>query len=81
MDFTDKLLSSFIAFEDMVNVNDPVHEIRTEALKPGRTVRVMAPLIKARGVFLACACALGQLALGKAQGPAPGPGEIESKGK
>lgn len=33
MDFTDKLLSSFIAFEDMVNVNDPVHEIRTEALK------------------------------------------------
>ena len=33
MDLTDKLLSSFIAFEDQVNVNDPVHEIRTEALK------------------------------------------------
>jgi Fe-S cluster assembly protein SufD len=33
MDLNEKLLSSFIAFEDKVNVNDEVHEIRTAALK------------------------------------------------
>ncbi|RNC92201.1 MAG: Fe-S cluster assembly protein SufD [Allomuricauda sp.] len=33
MDLKDKLLSSFLAFEDKVNVNDPVHEIRSEAIK------------------------------------------------
>ena len=32
MDLNEKLLSSFIAFEDKVNVNDEVHEIRTAAL-------------------------------------------------
>ena len=33
MDLKDKLISSFIAFEDNINVNDPVHDIRSEAIK------------------------------------------------
>ncbi|MEO0571486.1 MAG: Fe-S cluster assembly protein SufD [Bacteroidota bacterium] len=33
MDLKDKLLSSFIAFEDNINVNDSVHDIRSEAIK------------------------------------------------
>ncbi|MEE9361775.1 MAG: Fe-S cluster assembly protein SufD [Cellulophaga sp.] len=33
MDLKEKLVSSFIAFEDGVDVDTPVHEIRTEAIK------------------------------------------------
>jgi Fe-S cluster assembly protein SufD len=33
MDLKDKLISSFMAFEDSVNVNHPVHDIRSEAIK------------------------------------------------
>ena len=33
MDLNEKLLASFIAFEEKVDVNDEVHEIRTAALK------------------------------------------------
>ncbi|WP_136468787.1 Fe-S cluster assembly protein SufD [Flagellimonas onchidii] len=33
MDLKDKLLSSFIAFENNVDLNHPVHEIRSEAIK------------------------------------------------
>ncbi|MFP4844437.1 Fe-S cluster assembly protein SufD [Winogradskyella sp. PE311] len=33
MDLKDKLVSSFMAFENTLNVDSPVHEIRTEAIK------------------------------------------------
>ncbi|NKI31111.1 Fe-S cluster assembly protein SufD [Croceivirga thetidis] len=33
MDLKEKLISSFMAFEDHVNVNDVVHDIRSEAIK------------------------------------------------
>ncbi|GGG39525.1 Fe-S cluster assembly protein SufD [Croceivirga lutea] len=33
MDLKDKLVSSFMAFEDGIDVNDPVHDIRSEAIK------------------------------------------------
>lgn len=33
MDLKDKLISSFLAFENNVNVDHPVHDIRSEALK------------------------------------------------
>ena len=33
MDLKEKLVSSFMAFEDGVNVNDSVHEIRSKAIK------------------------------------------------
>ena len=33
MDLKDKLVSSFMAFEDSIDVNDPVHDIRSEAIK------------------------------------------------
>ena len=33
MDLKDKLLSSFLAFENQVDLDSPVHEIRSEALK------------------------------------------------
>ena len=33
MDLKDKLISSFMAFENTVDVNHPVHEVRTEAIK------------------------------------------------
>ncbi|MGD1946448.1 MAG: Fe-S cluster assembly protein SufD [Croceivirga sp.] len=33
MDLKEKLISSFMAFEDQVNVNDAVHDIRSEAIK------------------------------------------------
>ena len=33
MDLKEKLISSFMAFEDNVNVNDTVHDIRSEAIK------------------------------------------------
>ena len=33
MDLKEKLISSFMAFEDHVNVNDAVHDIRSEAIK------------------------------------------------
>lgn len=33
MDLKEKLLDSFLAFENNIDVNHPVHEVRTEALK------------------------------------------------
>ncbi|MHA7841938.1 MAG: Fe-S cluster assembly protein SufD [Winogradskyella sp.] len=33
MELKEKLVSSFMAFEDMVDVDSPVHDIRTEAIK------------------------------------------------
>ena len=33
MDLKEKLISSFIAFENNVDVEHPVHDIRTEAIK------------------------------------------------
>ncbi|WP_222982840.1 Fe-S cluster assembly protein SufD [Flagellimonas meishanensis] len=33
MDLKDKLLSSFLAFEDSVDLDHPVHEVRSEAIK------------------------------------------------
>ena len=33
MDLKDKLVSSFMAFENTVDVNHPVHEVRSEAIK------------------------------------------------
>lgn len=33
MDLKDKLLSSFLAFEDSIDVNHPVHEVRSKAIK------------------------------------------------
>ena len=33
MDLKEKLISSFMAFEDQVNVNDAVHDIRSAAIK------------------------------------------------
>lgn len=33
MDLKDKLLSSFLAFENTIDVNHPVHEVRAKALK------------------------------------------------
>jgi len=33
MDLKDKLLSSFLAFENNVDVEDPVHDLRSEAMK------------------------------------------------
>ena len=33
MDLKEKLLSSFIAFEGKVDMNDSVHDIRSEAIK------------------------------------------------
>lgn len=33
MDLKDKLVSSFLAFEDKVDVHNPVHDIRSEAMK------------------------------------------------
>ncbi|WP_224488313.1 Fe-S cluster assembly protein SufD [Robertkochia flava] len=33
MDLKDKLISSFMAFENTVDVNHPVHEVRSEAIK------------------------------------------------
>jgi len=33
MDLKDKLLSSFLAFENQMDLDNPVHDIRTEALK------------------------------------------------
>ena len=33
MDLKDKLLSSFLAFENNVDLNNPVHEVRSEAIK------------------------------------------------
>jgi Fe-S cluster assembly protein SufD len=33
MDLKDKLVSSFLAFENSVDVNDPVHDIRSEAIR------------------------------------------------
>lgn len=33
MDLKEKLISSFMAFEDSVDVNHPVHDIRSEAIK------------------------------------------------
>ncbi len=33
MDLKDKLVSSFLAFEDNIDVEHPVHDIRTEAIK------------------------------------------------
>ncbi len=37
MDLKDKLISSFIAFENYVDVDHPVHEIRSEAIKTFET--------------------------------------------
>ena len=33
MDLKDKLLSSFIAFENNIDLDHPVHEVRSEAIK------------------------------------------------
>src|SRR5690606_28699033 len=33
MDLKDKLVSSFLAFENSIDVNDPVHDIRSEAIR------------------------------------------------
>ena len=33
MELKEKLVSSFMAFEDTVDVDSPVHDIRTEAIK------------------------------------------------
>lgn len=33
MDLKDKLVSSFLAFENNVDVHNPVHDVRTEAIK------------------------------------------------
>ena len=33
MDLKDKLLSSFLAFENNVDLNSPVHDVRSEAIK------------------------------------------------
>ena len=33
MELKEKLLSSYVAFENGVNINSDVHEIRTQALK------------------------------------------------
>ena len=33
MDLKDKLVSSFMAFENNVDVEHPVHDIRSEAIK------------------------------------------------
>ena len=33
MDLKEKLVSSFIAFENQVNIDSYVHDIRTEAIK------------------------------------------------
>lgn len=33
MDLKEKLVSSFMAFEDLVDIDSPVHDIRTEAIK------------------------------------------------
>ena len=33
MDLKDKLLSSFLAFENNVDLDNPVHEVRSEAIK------------------------------------------------
>jgi Fe-S cluster assembly protein SufD len=37
MELKDKLVSSFMAFEDMVDIDSPVHNIRTEAIKTFET--------------------------------------------
>ncbi len=37
MDLKEKLVSSFMAFENTINVNDPVHDIRSEAFKTFET--------------------------------------------
>ena len=33
MELKEKLVSSFMAFENMVDIDSPVHDIRTEAIK------------------------------------------------
>jgi len=33
MDLKDKMVSSFLAFENNVDVDHPIHDIRTEAIK------------------------------------------------
>ena len=33
MDLKEKIISSYVAFEDGVNINSDIHEIRTEAFQ------------------------------------------------
>ena len=33
MELKEKLVSSFMAFEDTVDVHSPIHDIRTEAIR------------------------------------------------
>ena len=33
MDLKEKLISSFLAFEDTVDLDNPVHDVRAEAIK------------------------------------------------
>ena len=33
MDLKEKLISSFMAFENIVDIEHPVHDVRTEAMK------------------------------------------------
>jgi Fe-S cluster assembly protein SufD len=37
MELKDKLVSSFMAFEDLIDIDSPVHDIRTEAIKTFET--------------------------------------------
>ena len=37
MELKDKLVSSFMAFEDRIDIDSPVHDIRSEAIKAFET--------------------------------------------
>jgi len=48
MDLKEKIVSSYVAFEDGVNINSDIHEIRTEAFQnfeklgfPSKKIRIL----------------------------------------
>ena len=48
MDLKEKIVSSYVAFEDGVNINSDIHEIRTEAFQ--NFEKLGFPSKKLRGV-------------------------------
>ena len=43
MELKDKIVTSYVAFEDKVDTNAPIHEIRTEALEHFEKVATTPP--------------------------------------
>ena len=47
MDLKDKIVSSYVAFENAVNIDTDIHEIRTEAIQNFETIGFPSKKIEA----------------------------------